>query len=202
MDYIFATQNPGKIREMRALFEDSGLTVQSAAEAGIDDAVEESGVTFAENAVLKAQHCRTLLQARGQLNTAALADDSGLVIDTLDGRPGVYSARFLGEDTPYEEKNRLLLDMLRDIPDEQRTARFVCVIACALPDGRVLTSEGTVEGIVAHAPRGVNGFGYDPIFFLPDHGLTMAELPDTEKNRISHRARAITAMRAMLADIR
>lgn len=201
MEFIFATNNPGKTREINALFTEAGLTALSLKDIGFSYEAVEDGVTFTENAIKKAAGCAEALRtAQPQyLNAAVLADDSGLVIDALDGRPGVYSARFLGEDTPYTEKNRQLLAMLEAIPDEQRTARFMCVIACALPDGRILTAEGAIEGVIAHAPRGENGFGYDPVFFLPERGQTLAELPPQEKNDISHRGRAIRAMRALLA---
>jgi XTP/dITP diphosphohydrolase len=197
MEYIFATHNPGKMREIRAICEEYGLTALSLGDAGLAQVVEEDGDTFAENAFIKARGYAELLSI-SYPDAAILADDSGLVIDALDGRPGVYSARFLGEDTPYAEKSNTLLEMLRDVPDERRTARFVCAFAAILPGGRSLSAEGVAEGVIANRARGENGFGYDPIFLLPEYGLTMAELPAQQKNDISHRGRALRELLDML----
>ncbi|MDR1664432.1 MAG: RdgB/HAM1 family non-canonical purine NTP pyrophosphatase [Clostridiales bacterium] len=192
MDFIFATRNPGKIREAAQLFGNCGLKATGLPEscANIPEP-EETGATFMENALLKAEYWAARLKTRGFL--AVFADDSGLVIDALNGEPGIYSARYLGANTPYTEKNRIILEKLRDVPDEKRAARFVCAIACVLPD-KTLTAEGVVEGAISREPRGESGFGYDPVFLLPERGVTLAELPREEKNEISHRGRAIRAM--------
>ena len=194
--YIFATTNPGKMREIAAIFGESGLTVASLPDMGADWEIKEDGATFTENAVKKAAGCAERLRELNQLpaEAAVLADDSGLVIDALDGQPGVYSARFLGADTPYVQKNKLILDRLSGVPDDKRTARFVCAIACVLPDNRLLTTEGVLEGYIARAPKGTNGFGYDPIFYVPEYGLTSAELSPEVKNKCSHRGRALRAL--------
>jgi len=152
-------------------------------------------VTFAENALLKAA---AVMEATG---LPALADDSGLEVDYLGRQPGVYSARFLGEDTPYTVKNRHIIDLLAKAPEDRRTARFVCVVAAAFPDGRRLTAQGVIEGVIAYEPSGENGFGYDPIFYLPAEGMTSAELPSVRKNAISHRGQALRAMLAKLAKL-
>ena len=152
------------------------------------------GTTFAENAQIKA----TAIGAH--TDAIVLADDSGLVIDALNGEPGIYSARYLGEDTSYRIKNQNLIDRLEGVPDEKRTARFVCAIAAALPDGTVLHTEGTIEGIIGYEERGENGFGYDPIFYVPKLGKTTAELTDDEKNAISHRGSALEKMKVLLRE--
>ena len=146
---------------------------------------EENGTTFEENALIKAR------AAAAHTDAIVMADDSGLEIDYLGGEPGVYSARYLGEDTSYRIKNQNLIDRLEGVPDEKRTARFVCVIAAVLPDGRTLTSRGTIEGIIGREERGGGGFGYDPIFFLPEYGCSTAELSMEQKNEISHRGKAL-----------
>lgn len=205
MEFIFATHNQGKMKEIRMLFAEAGLQpVRSLAETGLHYTPVEDGTTFTENAIKKALDCAEALRASGLCDltqTAVLADDSGLAIDALDGRPGVYSARFLGEDTPYTEKNRHILEMLSAVPDERRTAQFVCVIACVLPQGRILTAEGIIEGVIARETRGENGFGYDPLFYLPAYGLTTAQLNPTEKNAISHRGQAIRILRDQLLSL-
>jgi XTP/dITP diphosphohydrolase len=197
MTFIFATHNEGKMKEIRAIFAETGRTILSAAEAGLTFGPEETGHTFTDNAVEKANKCAALLES--SKNICVLADDSGLVIDALDGRPGVYSALWLGEDTPYAERNRRTLEMLKDVSGEKRAARFVCVIAAILPDGRTLTAEASIEGRIAREPKGKNGFGYDPIFYVPGYGRTTAELSQDEKNRISHRGQALRAMLEKLA---
>ncbi len=182
---LIATNNAGKLEEMRALLLPSGWTPVPPAGLGLALDVAETGTTYAENATLKA----TAFARAAQM--LALADDSGLEVDALGGRPGVYSARYGGPGTPPAEQIRLLLRELEGVAEPQRSARFRSVIVVATPDGQLWQSEGTVEGRIAREPRGSNGFGYDPIFFLPEFGRTMAELPDTEKNAISHRARAM-----------
>lgn len=192
---LFATGNAGKMKEIRMILSDLPLPVVSMKEAGVTAQIEENGSTFEENAVIKA---RAVMELTGEI---ALADDSGLEIDYLDGAPGIYSARFMGEDTSYDIKNTALIEKLEGVPEEQRTARFVCVIACALPDGRILTSRGAMEGVIAHEIRGENGFGYDPIFYLPEYGLTSAEISPEQKNELSHRGKALRAMKEQLAGI-
>ena len=191
---LFATGNEDKLKEIRQILGD-GYRVLSLKEAGIRAHVVEDGTTFQENAIKKASE---ICRLSGQI---VMADDSGLEIDALNKEPGVYSARYMGEDTDYHTKNNALIRRLDGVPDEQRTARFVCVIAAAFPDGRVLTAEGVMEGRIGYEEAGSNGFGYDPIFFLPEYGCTSAELSPEEKNRISHRGRALRAMKQSLEEL-
>lgn len=191
---LLATTNQHKIDEYRAIFSAMPFQLRSLRDFRIETDVEETGSTFAENAELKAL---TYARLSGQLS---LADDSGLAIDALNGAPGIYSARFAGRDTSYEERFRLILAQLKDVPVEQRTARFVCAITIAEPSGYYRTVEGVIEGVIADAPRGENGFGYDPIFFVPELGKTTAELPPEQKNHISHRGRAAQLAAALLRD--
>jgi XTP/dITP diphosphohydrolase len=191
---LLATTNQHKIDEYRAIFSAIPFQICSLQDFRIETDVEETGSTFAENAELKAL---TYAKLSGQLS---LADDSGLEIDALNGAPGIYSARFAGRDTSYEERFRLILAQLKDVPVEQRTARFVCAITIAEPSGYHRTVEGVIEGVIADAPRGENGFGYDPIFCVPELGKTTAELPPEQKNRISHRGRAAQLASALLRD--
>ena len=191
---VFATGNEGKMREVRLILQDLGFPVLSMKEAGVSLDMEENGTTFAENAMIKA---RAVWEKTGGI---VLADDSGLVVDYLGGEPGVYSARYLGEDTSYEIKNQAIIDRLADAKEEERTARFVSAIAAVLPDGSELVTEGTVEGLIAHEPAGNGGFGYDPIFYLPEYGVTSAEIPIEKKNEISHRGKALEAMKIKLRE--
>ena len=191
---LFATGNKDKLKEIRQILGE-GYRVLSLKEAGIRAHVVEDGTTFQENAIKKASE---ICRLSGQI---VMADDSGLEIDALNKEPGVYSARYMGEDTDYHTKNNALIRRLDGVPDEQRTARFVCVIAAAFPDGRVLTAEGVMEGRIGYEEAGSNGFGYDPIFFLPEYGCTSAELSPEEKNRISHRGRALRAMKQSLEEL-
>ena len=191
---VFATGNEGKMREVRLILQDLGFPVLSMKEAGVTLDIEENGTTFAENAMIKA---RAVWEKTGGI---VLADDSGLVVDYLGGEPGVYSARYLGEDTSYEIKNQAIIDRLADAKEEERTARFVSAIAAVLPDGSELVTEGTVEGLIAHEPAGNGGFGYDPIFYLPEYGVTSAEIPIEKKNEISHRGKALEAMKIKLRE--
>lgn len=186
---VVATKNPSKVRELRALLADLPLELRAAEE--MPD-VDETGVTFAENAELKAR------AAAAWAGAWALADDSGLEVDALGGAPGVHSNRYWEGATTEEERNACLLRDLRDVPPERRTARYRAVVAIAAPDGRVWLNEGACEGVLLDAPRGTRGFGYDPLFYLPAHGRTMAELEPETKNRISHRARALAGARAVL----
>ena len=191
---IFATGNEGKMKEIRLILEDLGLEILSMKEAGIQAEIREDGSSFEENAVIKA---RAVMELSGSI---VLADDSGLEVDYLNKEPGIYSARYLGEDTSYHVKNRSLIDRLEGVPDEKRTARFVCAIAAALPDGRVLTTRRTMEGIIGYEERGEGGFGYDPIFYLPEYGCSTAELSMEKKNELSHRGKALRAMKEMLRE--
>ncbi len=185
---IFATGNEGKMKEVRMILKDLGLPVLSMKEAGVQADIVEDGTTFEENAKIKAVAVQKLTGA------LVLADDSGLEIDYLNKEPGIYSARYMGEDTSYSVKNANLISRLAGVPDEQRTARFVCAIAAAFPDGEVLTTRGTIEGIIGYEERGENGFGYDPIFYLPEYKKSTAELSPEEKNALSHRGRALRQM--------
>ena len=188
---VFATGNQGKVNEFRQMLGDQ-YEILSMKELGVDVDIVEDGATFEENAVIKA---RTVMEATGEM---VLADDSGFEIDCLGGEPGIYSARYMGEDTPYEIKNAELLRRCEGVPEEQRGARFVCVIACAYPDGTVDTARGVIEGKLAHEAKGSYGFGYDPIFYLPDRGCTTGELKPEVKNAISHRGIAVRKMVELL----
>lgn len=198
MRIVFATGNEGKMREVREILADLGLEIVSMREAGIDTDVVENGTTYEENAIIKAKAVAAYTNA----DDIVLADDSGLEIDYLNKEPGVYSARYLGEHTSYRMKNKNLMERLDGVPDEKRTARFVCAIAAVLPDGRELTTRGTIEGRIGYEERGNGGFGYDPIFYLPDRDISTAELTADEKNAVSHRGRALRAMKELLAENR
>lgn len=197
---IFATGNQGKMREIRAILQDMEAEIYSMKEVGVLLAIEEDGTTFTENAVIKAKAVAQALAEKKEFGAdcVVLADDSGLEIDCLGGEPGVYSARYLGEETPFAVKSHDFLRRLEGVADEKRTARFVCVIAAVWPDGETVTTQGTLEGRIGHELKGENGFGYDPIFYLPEYGCTAAELTDEEKNRISHRSRALEQMKPEL----
>ena len=192
MRIIFATGNEGKMREIRMIMADLGLEILSMKEAGLFADVDENGTTFEENAVIKAKAIAELC------NDIVLADDSGLEIDALNKEPGVYSARYMGEDTSYHIKNANLIERLNGVPDEERTARFVCAIAAVLPDGRVLETRETIEGRIGYEERGENGFGYDPIFYVPEYGCTSAELLPEQKNAVSHRGKALRMMKDII----
>lgn len=189
---LFATTNEDKLREIRQILGGTDVEVISLKDAGINIEVTEDGTTFEENAVIKAE---AIMKASGKLT---LADDSGLEVDFLNKEPGVYSARYCGVNTSYRIKNRNILERLIDVPDEKRTARFVCAIAAAYPDGRILTVRATMEGRIGYEEKGDNGFGYDPIFFLPEYGCYSAELPPEKKNEISHRGKALRLMKEKL----
>lgn len=190
---VFATGNKGKMREIRMILADLGYQILSMKEAGIETDIVEDGKTFEENALIKAE---TIAKETG---TIVLADDSGLEIDYFDKAPGVHSARYLGEDTPYEIKNQTILEKMAGVDESLRTARFVCVIAAVFPDGTKKTIRGTMEGRIAYESKGENGFGYDPIFYLPEYQCTSAELSLEEKNKISHRGKALKEMRDYLS---
>lgn len=189
---IFATGNQDKMKEIQMILEDLGIVVSSMKEAGIDVDIVEDGTTFEENAMIKAEAIAKLTDA------IVLADDSGLEIDYLNKEPGIYSARYAGTDTSYEIKNNLLLQRLEGVPDEKRTARFVCAIAAVFPDGSKETVRGTIEGRIGYEIAGEHGFGYDPIFYLPEYGCTTAELDPEKKNELSHRGKALRLMRGII----
>ncbi len=194
MKLLIATHNPGKVREYRELLAGLPLELTCPAQEGLDIEVAETGDSFAENARLKAvAYART----SGLLT---LADDSGLEVDGLGGEPGIHSARYAGTGASDEERYQLLLEKLREVPWEERTARFRCVIAVATPEGQIHTAKGTCEGLIAFAPKGEHGFGYDPVFYFQEHGMTMAELPPETKNKVSHRARAAQRAKEILED--
>ncbi len=183
------------MKEVRMILADTGMEILSAREAGISLDVEENGSTYEENAMLKARGVAGSPAAAGAI---VLADDSGLEVDYLNGEPGIYSARYLGEDTPYSVKNACLIERLSGVPDEKRTARFVCAIAAVLPDGTELAVRAAIEGRIDYEEKGSHGFGYDPIFYVPMFDRTTAELTEEEKNRISHRGKALRLMKEEL----
>ena len=189
---IFATGNKDKMREIREIMADIDVEVVSMKEAGIVVDVVEDGTTFEENGLIKA---RAIAE---HTDAIVLADDSGLEIDYLDKAPGVYSARFMGEDTSYDIKNQALIDKLDGVPKEKRTARFVCAIAAVLPDKTELVVRETMEGYIGYEAEGVNGFGYDPIFYLDEFGCSSAALSREQKNEISHRGKALREMKKRL----
>ncbi|HBI59716.1 MAG TPA: non-canonical purine NTP pyrophosphatase [Lachnospiraceae bacterium] len=186
---IVATGNEGKMDEIRQILGRENIVFSSLKDENLQDVeIVEDGTTFEENAIIKA---RKICDITGKM---VLADDSGLEVDYLDKAPGIYSARYMGEDTPYSVKNQHIINLLEGVADEKRTARFVCVIACAFPDGHTITTQGTVEGRIGYEEKGANGFGYDPIFYVPEFGCTTSELLPEEKNKISHRGKALWAM--------
>jgi len=183
---IFATKNNHKMKEIREILDGLGYEILSMTEAGVDIEVVEDGTTFEENALIKSRTIRDFVK-----DAIVLSDDSGLEVDYLNGEPGIYSARWMGEDTSYDIKNQKLLDLLEGVPEEERSARFVCALAAAFPDGTDKVVRGTIEGIVGYQIAGENGFGYDPIFFVPEYKCTTAEMTPEQKNEISHRGKAL-----------
>lgn len=196
---VFATGNVGKMREIRMIMADLGLEIHSMKEAGIDVDIMEDGASFEENAMIKATAIAQELKRRDE-KAIVLADDSGLEVDYLNKDPGIYSARYMGEDTSYTIKNANIISRLEGVPDEKRTARFVCVIAAVFTDGTSFSRRATIEGRIGYEERGENGFGYDPIFYLPEYGCYSAELSHEEKNRISHRGKALEAMKEVIRE--
>lgn len=192
---VFATTNEGKVKEIKEILEDFPVEVVSMKEMNITTDVEENGTTFEENSLIKAREISKLT------GLPALADDSGLEVDYLNGEPGIYSARYLGRDTDYNYKNNYIIDRLKEAEDKERSARFICVISLVLPDGREFVKKGVMEGRIGYEIKGENGFGYDPIFYLPEYGKTSAELSSDEKNKISHRGKALRAMKELIAEI-
>ncbi len=189
---IFATGNEGKMREIRDILAGMETEIVSMKEAGLSTDVDETGTTFEENAILKAQAIAE------KTDDIVLADDSGLEVDYLNKEPGIYSARYLGEDTSYDIKNKAILERLEGVPKEKRTARFVCAIAAVLPNKEVLVVRETIEGYIGYEIAGCNGFGYDPIFYVDEFGCSTAELTEEEKNKVSHRGKALSLMRQEL----
>lgn len=189
---VFATGNAGKMREIREIMSDMDVQIVSMKEAGITVDIEENGETFEENARIKAE------AIAAYTDDIVLADDSGLEVDYLNKEPGVYSARYMGEDTSYEIKNQAILERLSGVPKEKRTARFVCAIAAVLPDKQVLVTRETIEGYIGDKAAGANGFGYDPIFYVDEYQCSTAELTEEQKNAISHRGKALRAMKTLL----
>ncbi|RGK78689.1 RdgB/HAM1 family non-canonical purine NTP pyrophosphatase [Dorea formicigenerans] len=198
---IFATGNKNKMIEIRMILADLGCKILSQKEAGIQADVVEDGQTFEENALIKATTIADIARKMPEYkNAVVLADDSGLEIDALNKEPGIYSARYMGEDTSYDIKNQTLIDRLEGVPDEKRTARFVCAIAAALPDGSTEVVRGTMEGRIGYEITGENGFGYDPIFYLPQFGCSSAELEPEKKNELSHRGEGLRKMCKVLEE--
>ena len=198
---IFATGNKNKMIEIRMILADLGCKILSQKEAGIQADVVEDGQTFEENALIKATTIADIARKMPEYkNAVVLADDSGLEIDALNKEPGIYSARYMGEDTPYEIKNRNLIERMKGVKGKDRSARFVCVIAAAFPDGEIITTRGTIEGVIAEEPAGENGFGYDPIVYVPEYGMTTGQMDPDAKNAISHRGKALTAMKKILEE--
>lgn len=197
MKIIFATGNKNKMIEIRQILQDLGMEILSMKEAGIDIDIVEDGKSFEENAMIKAAAIAELPEVKA-MDAIVLADDSGLEIDYLNKEPGIYSARYAGEDTSYDIKNQMLLDRLQGVPKEKRTARFVCAIAAVVPGQEPIVVRGTIEGYIGDKPAGENGFGYDPIFYVPDLDCSTAELSPEDKNARSHRGNALRAMREEL----
>lgn len=201
MKVVVATGNKDKVKEIREILSDMDALVVTMKEVGLSAEPEEDGSTFLENAMIKARAvAEKVANSSDWKDAIVMADDSGLVIDALNGEPGIYSARYMGHDTSYREKNANLIERLDKVPDEKRNARFVCAVAAVCPDGKILTAEAAMEGRIAHEERGQGGFGYDPIFYLPEFGCTSAELSAEEKNSISHRGKALRMMRKKLTD--
>lgn len=194
MRIICASHNNDKIAELKALINRPGLDLVSCADLGFTEEIEENGRSYRENALIKAR------AVFATLGGPVLADDSGLSLDALDGYPGIYSARFAGHESPYSDKIQKLWDLLKDVPEAEWTCAFHCALAYIDAEGREHVFEGRLDGILAHELRGSNGFGYDPVFYLPERGLTCAELSPEEKNRISHRGRAVALFRTFLAE--
>ncbi|MCI8583327.1 MAG: RdgB/HAM1 family non-canonical purine NTP pyrophosphatase [Dorea sp.] len=199
---IFATGNDHKMKEIRMILSDLGMEILSQKEAGIAADVVENGAAFEENAMIKATEIARIAAQNPEYEEAiVLADDSGLEIDYLNKEPGIYSARYMGENTSYDIKNNELIRRLDGVPDERRTARFVCAIAAAFPDGTRRVVRGTMEGRIGYEIAGENGFGYDPIFYLPEYGCTSAQLAPEKKNELSHRGEGLRKMRAIIEEM-
>ena len=189
---IFATGNAGKLEEIKMILSDLDIELLSMKEAGIEVDIVEDGTSFEENAMIKA---KTIMKLTGEIT---LADDSGLEVDYLNKEPGIYSARYMGENTPYNIKNKSIIDRLEGVEGQDRSARFVCVIAAVFPDGRAFTTRATIEGLIGYEEKGDNGFGYDPIVYIPEYNATTAQLTAQIKNTISHRGKALEQMKEIL----
>ena len=201
MRVIVATGNKDKVKEIKEILSDMDALVVTMKDAGLSAEPEEDGATFLENAVIKAKAvAEKAAKSSDWKDAVVMADDSGLVIDALNGEPGIYSARYMGHDTSYREKNANLIERLDNVPEEERSARFVCAVAAVCPGGKILTAEAAMEGRIAYEEHGQGGFGYDPIFYLPEFDRTSAELSLEEKNSISHRGKALRMMREKLTD--
>lgn len=191
---IFATTNQGKINEIKKILEGYDVDIVTMKDAGVDIEIEENGQTFLENAIIKA---KTVMEITGEI---VMSDDSGLEVDYLCGEPGIYSARYLGRETPYDIKNKHIIDLLKDAKGSERNARFVCAMAAAFPNGEIITCRETMEGVISYEPKGTNGFGYDPIVYIPEYGMTSGEMDPDFKNKISHRGKALRKMQELLKD--
>jgi len=189
---IFATSNAGKMEEIKMILSDMDIELLSLKEAGIEVDIVEDGASFEENAMIKA---KAVMELTGEIT---LADDSGLEVDYLNKEPGIYSARYMGENTPYSIKNKSIIDRLEGVKGQERSARFVCAIVAAFPDGSTLTTRGTIEGLIGYEEKGNNGFGYDPIVYIPEYNATTAQLTTQIKNTISHRGKALAQMKEKL----
>lgn len=195
---IFATGNKNKVKEIHEILSDLDFEIETMKDVGIDIDIVEDGKTFRENSMIKAKSVFEALPEKLKGNVYVMADDSGLSIDYLNGEPGIYSARYLGEDTSYDVKNQNLLTRMEGVEKEKRTARFACAISCICPDGEEKSVEGTIEGYIGYEAAGENGFGYDPIFYVEEYGCTTAEMTAEQKNAISHRGKALRLMREEL----
>ena len=201
MKIIFATGNKNKLREINEIMAGTGYDIVSALDEGINSDPDENGTSFEENALIKAR----AVYALSDKKSVVMADDSGLSVDALGGETGelgIHSARFLGHDTPYDVKNKEILDRLKEVPDKERTARFVCAVAAVLPSGKEIVVREAMEGFISHEIAGANGFGYDPIFYLPEFNMTSAEISPEAKNLISHRGKALRHIRAVLSELK
>ena len=191
---ILASNNKGKIAEVKEILKDMNVEVISMKEAGLDVDIEENGSTFEENALIKAE---AIMKMTGEIT---IADDSGLEVDYLNKEPGIYSARYMGHDTSYDIKNNAIIQRLEGVKGTDRSARFVCAMAVVFPDGKIIIARGTMEGLIADKPMGENGFGYDPIMYLPEYQKTSAQLSSEEKNKISHRGKALEKLKTQLQE--
>ena len=194
MRIVFATGNQNKMREIHEIMDDLRLEIVSMKEAGIEADIVEDGQTFEENAVIKASAIAS------QCQDIVLADDSGLEVDALNKEPGIYSARYMGENTSFRIKNQNIIDRLAGVPEEKRTARFVCAVAAVFPDGTHTVVRETIEGCIGYEESGENGFGYDPIFYVPAYGCTTADLSPEQKNEISHRGKALKKIKELIRE--
>lgn len=191
---IFATTNQNKVREVKMMMDDMDVELFTLKDAGIDVEIVEDGSTFVENAIIKA---KAIMELTCEI---AVADDSGLEVDYLNGAPGIYSARYLGEETSYEKKNAHIINELKEAKGDERSARFVCAMAVAFPDGKIETCQGTIEGFIGYEEKGTNGFGYDPIVYVPEYKMTTGEMEPRLKNSISHRGKALEQMKTILKE--